>query len=43
MKDYEESYLGEKVNKAVIIVTAYFKDVQRQDTKNDGKTEGIEV
>ena len=34
IKDYCESYLGEKVNKAVITVPAYFNDAQRQATKN---------
>ena len=43
MKDYAESYLGEKVNKAVITVPAYFSDSQRQATKNAGKIAGLEV
>ena len=43
MKDYAESYLGEKVNKAVITVPAYFNDAQRQATKNAGKIAGLEV
>ena len=43
MKDYAEGYLGEKVNKAVITVPAYFNDAQRQATKNAGKIAGLEV
>ena len=43
MKDYAESYLGEKVEKAVITVPAYFNDVQRQATKNAGKIAGLNV
>ncbi len=43
MKDYAESYLGEKVSKAVITVPAYFNDSQRQATKNAGKIAGLEV
>lgn len=43
MKDYAESYLGEKVTKAVITVPAYFNDSERQATKNAGKIAGLEV
>ena len=43
IKDYSESYLGEKVDKAVITVPAYFNDAQRQATKNAGKIAGLEV
>ena len=43
IKDYAESYLGEKVTKAVITVPAYFNDSQRQATKNAGKIAGLEV
>lgn len=43
IKDYCESYLGEKVDKAVITVPAYFSDSQRQATKNAGKIAGLEV
>ena len=43
MKDYAESYLGEKVDKAVITVPAYFNDDQRQATKDAGKIAGLEV
>ncbi|MBQ3307893.1 MAG: molecular chaperone DnaK [Bacilli bacterium] len=43
IKDYCEAYLGEKVDKAVITVPAYFTDSQRQATKNAGKIAGLEV
>ena len=43
IKDYAESYLGEKVDKAVITVPAYFNDSERQATKNAGKIAGLEV
>ena len=43
IKDYAEAYLGEKVDKAVITVPAYFTDSQRQATKNAGKIAGLEV
>ena len=43
MKDYAESYLGEKVTKAVITVPAYFNDAERQATKNAGKIAGLDV
>ena len=43
IKDYAESYLGEKVTKADITVPAYFNDSQRQATKNAGKIAGLEV
>ena len=43
IKDYCESYLGEKVDKAVITVPAYFSDSQRQATKNAGKIAGLDV
>ena len=43
IKDYAESYLGEKVTKAVITVPAYFNDAQRQATKDAGKIAGLEV
>lgn len=38
-----ESYLGEKVDKAVITVPAYFDDSQRQATKQAGEIAGLEV
>ena len=37
LKKTAEAYLGEKVDKAVITVPAYFNDAQRQATKNAGK------
>ena len=43
LKDYAESYLGEKVDRAVITVPAYFNDAQRQATKNAGKIAGLTV
>ena len=43
MKDYAEAYLGEKVDKAVITVPAYFNDAERQATKNAGKIAGLNV
>lgn len=38
-----ESYLGDKVEKAVITVPAYFDDAQRQATKQAGEIAGLEV
>lgn len=38
-----EAYLGEKVEKAVITVPAYFDDSQRQATKQAGEIAGMEV
>ena len=43
IKDYAESYLGEKVTQAVITVPAYFNDGQRQATKDAGKIAGLKV
>jgi molecular chaperone DnaK len=43
MKETAESYLGQKVEKAVITVPAYFNDAQRQATKDAGKIAGLEV
>ena len=43
MKETAESYLGEKVDKAVITVPAYFNDSQRQATKDAGKIAGLDV
>ncbi len=43
LKADAESYLGEKVTKAVITVPAYFSDAQRQATKDAGKIAGLEV
>ena len=43
MKETAEAHLGEKVEKAVITVPAYFNDSQRQATKDAGKIAGLEV
>lgn len=43
MRETAESYLGDKVTKAVITVPAYFNDSQRQATKDAGKIAGLEV
>ena len=43
LKGFAEDYLGEKVEKAVITVPAYFNDAQRQATKDAGKIAGLEV
>ena len=43
MKDIAETYLGEKVESAVITVPAYFSDSQRTATKDAGSIAGLEV
>ncbi len=43
LKRDAESFLGEKVTKAVITVPAYFNDAERQATKDAGKIAGLEV
>ena len=43
LKGYAEDYLGEKVEKAVITVPAYFNDSERQATTDAGKIAGLEV
>lgn len=43
IKEDAEAYLGEKVEKAVITVPAYFDDAQRQATKQAGEVAGLEV
>ncbi len=43
LKEDAERYLGEKIEKAVITVPAYFNDAQRQATKDAGKIAGLEV
>jgi molecular chaperone DnaK len=43
LKQSAEDYLGQKVEKAVITVPAYFNDAQRQATKDAGKIAGLEV
>ncbi|MDB5039865.1 MAG: dnaK1 [Candidatus Eremiobacteraeota bacterium] len=37
------TYLGDRVNKAVITCPAYFNDAQRQATKDAGRIAGLEV
>jgi len=43
LKKTAEDYLGEKVDKAVITVPAYFNDAQRQATKDAGEIAGLKV
>ena len=43
MKQTAEDFLGEKVDKAVITVPAYFNDAQRQATKDAGAIAGLKV
>ncbi|NMB56537.1 molecular chaperone DnaK [Candidatus Beckwithbacteria bacterium] len=43
LKTDAESYLGEKIDKAVITVPAYFNDSQRQATKQAGEIAGLTV
>jgi molecular chaperone DnaK len=43
LKSAAEDYLGQKVEKAVITVPAYFNDAQRQATKDAGRIAGLEV
>jgi molecular chaperone DnaK len=43
LKQAAEDYLGQKVEKAVITVPAYFNDSQRQATKDAGEIAGLEV
>ncbi|MFT4243991.1 MAG: molecular chaperone DnaK [Candidatus Woesearchaeota archaeon] len=43
LKADAQSYLGEKITKAVITVPAYFSDAQRQATKDAGKIAGLDV
>ena len=43
LKQAAEDYLGQKVERAVITVPAYFNDAQRQATKDAGKIAGLEV
>jgi molecular chaperone DnaK len=43
MKTHAESYLGEKIDRAVITVPAYFDDSQRQATKQAGEIAGLKV
>src|ERR1700722_18495014 len=43
LKNWAEAFLGEKVERAVVTVPAYFNDAQRQATKDAGKIAGLEV
>jgi len=43
MKETAETFLGEKINNAVITVPAYFNDAQRQATKDAGTIAGLNV
>ncbi|MEE8426008.1 MAG: molecular chaperone DnaK [Woeseiaceae bacterium] len=43
MKKTAEDYLGEEVTEAVVTVPEYFKDSQRQATKDAGKIAGLDV
>jgi molecular chaperone DnaK len=43
MKETAESFLGQKVEQAVITVPAYFNDAQRQATKDAGRIAGLDV
>ncbi len=43
MKKYAEDNLGQKIQKAVITVPAYFNDAQRQATKDAGQIAGLDV
>ena len=43
MKKYAEAHLGQKVEKAVITVPAYYNDAQRQATKDAGQIAGLDV
>lgn len=43
IKGFAEDYLGDKVEKAVVTVPAYFNDAQRQATKDAGKIAGLDI
>jgi molecular chaperone DnaK len=43
IKDFAQDYIGEKVEKAIITVPAYFNDAQRQATKDAGAIAGLQV
>jgi molecular chaperone DnaK len=43
LKKAAEDYIGEKIEKAVITVPAYFNDSQRKATKDAGKIAGLDV
>jgi molecular chaperone DnaK len=43
LRNWAEAHLGERVDRAVITVPAYFNDAQRQATKDAGRIAGLEV
>ena len=43
LRQAAEEYLGQKVEKAVLTVPAYFNDAQRQATKDAGQIAGLEI
>lgn len=43
LKNDAEAFLGKEINKAVISVPAYFKDAQREATRQAGQIAGLEV
>ncbi len=43
LKETAEAFLGQKVDRAVITVPAYFNDAQRQATKDAGTIAGLKV
>jgi Fe-S protein assembly chaperone HscA len=43
LKNWAEAFFGDRVDRAVITVPAYFNDAQRQATKDAGKIAGLEV
>jgi len=43
LKNWAEAALGEKVERAVVTVPAYFNDAQRQATKDAGRIAGLEI
>jgi molecular chaperone DnaK len=43
LKNWAEAHLGEKVERAVVTVPAYFNDAQRQATKDAGKIAGMDI
>merc|ERR1712224_1085666 len=43
MKTIAETYLGEKVHRAVVTVPAYFTQAQREATKDAGRIAGLKV
>ena len=43
LREFAETYLGEKIVEAIITVPAYFDDAQRQATKDAGRIAGLDV